>query len=258
MTSIMVERSGTVAGALFFMPTVCVIALRYGLPVVDEVISNDTVFELVIHSLAILLGILMYLRYRVVEDHEYHRSAAIKRLGKSYSQEDKGLWDKSENTILRLEKDSKSELKGRKAVLVQAKMSGNIGSLNVEFSEIEVDEDLDIEIRTHHRAINTIIDESVLDSTKQESRKSFLSRRLEKSASRRLEKKRLKVERKNMKMKDKVLPHLQPKKNSESSDNHWDLPTSSNLTKSVIPCKECGTLNNSSNPYCTSCGTYIS
>ena len=133
------ERSGTVAGALFFMPTVCVVALRYGLPSVNEVISNDRTFELGIHSLAILIGILMYLKYRVVEDHEYHRSAAIKRLGKSYNQEDKGLWAKSENAMSRLEVNSKSELKGRKAALVQAKMSGNIGSLNVESSEIEVD-----------------------------------------------------------------------------------------------------------------------
>jgi len=252
------ERSGTVAGALFFMPTVCVVALRYGLPSVNEVISNDTNFELGIHSLAILIGILMYLKYRVVEDHEYHRSAAIKRLGKSYNQEDKGLWDKSENAISRLEANSKSEVKGRKAALVQAKMSGNIGSLNVESSEIEVDEDLDIEIRTHHRAINTIIDESVLATTKEAPKKSFLSRRLEKSASKRLDKKRLKAERKSLKKKANISSTSQSKKNSESSDNQWDMPTASNLTKSVIPCKECGTLNNSNNPYCTSCGTYIS
>jgi uncharacterized paraquat-inducible protein A len=43
-----------------------------------------------------------------------------------------------------------------------------------------------------------------------------------------------------------------------NQDNQWDTPVSSNLTKSVVSCKECGTLNNSTNPYCTSCGTYLS
>ena len=190
----MVERSGTIARALFLMPTVCIIALRYGLTTVNEVVSNDIILELGIHSFAILIGIGMYLKYRVVEDHEYHRSAAIRRLGKSYSQEDKGLWDDDGNTMLKLEEHAKSNLKGRKAALVQAKMSGTIGSLNIESSEIEVDEDLDIEIRTHHRGINTIIDESVLDSNKTKSEKSFLSKRLEKSASKRLERKKLKIQ----------------------------------------------------------------
>jgi|TARA_B110001454_G_scaffold218580_1_gene246992 hypothetical protein len=253
----MVERSGAIARALFFMPTVCIVALRYGLTTVNEVISNDIFLELGIHSFAILIGIGMYLKYRVVEDHEYHRSAAIKRLGKSYSQEDKGLWDDDENAMLKLEEHAKSNLKGRKAVLVQAKMSGTIGSLNIESSEIEVDEDLDIEIRTHHRGINTIIDESVLDSNKTKSEKSFLSKRLEKSASKRLERKKLKIQRQKEKA-NKENSKVKPKSRTQSSENPWDLPISSNLTKSVVPCKECGTLNNSTNPYCTSCGTYLS
>ena len=251
----MVERSGTIAAALFLMPTVCVIAIRYGLPTVDEVISNDIILEVGIHIGALLIGILMYMKYGVVQDHEYHRSAVIKRLGKSYSQEDKGLWDKSENAILKLENDAKSDIKGRKAVLVQAKMSGNIGSLNIESSESEVDDDLDIEIVTHHRGVNTIIDETILDAEQSMSKKSFLTKRLEKSASKRLERKKIKLQKKEIK-RNKASTKLNI--DSSNSDNHWDMPVSSNLTKSVIPCKECGTLNNSTNPYCTSCGTYLS
>ena len=251
----MVERSGTIAAALFLMPTVCVIAIRYGLSTVNEVISNDIILEGSIHIGAILIGILMFRKYGVVQDHEYHRSAVIKRLGKSYSQEDKGLWDKSEDAMLKLENSAKSSVKGRKAVLVQAKMSGNIGSLNIESSESEVDEDLDIEIITHHRGINTIIDETILDTEKSKPKKSFLTKKLEKSASKRLERKKIKQQKKEIK-RSKANSKLE--KSSNNSDNHWDMPISSNLTKSVVPCKECGTLNNSTNPYCTSCGTYLS
>ncbi|MDB3871779.1 hypothetical protein OAV45_04415 [Candidatus Poseidoniales archaeon] len=250
----MAERSGTIAAALFLMPSLCVISIRYGLPTVNEVISNDIIIEIGIHSLAVLIGIFMYVKYGVVEDHEYHRSAIIKRLSKSYSQEDKGLWDKSDNAMLKLEENAKSSIKGRKGQLVQAKMSGNIGSLNVESTEIEVNDDLDIEIVTHHRGVNTIIDENVLEDRIVKSRKSFITRRLEKSASKRIERKKIKQQRKKIKSNANVAKS----NNNEGQDNHWDMPISSNLTKSVVPCIECGTLNNSTNPYCTSCGTYLS
>jgi hypothetical protein len=176
-------------------------------------------------------------------------------LSKSYSQEDKGLWDKTDNAMSKLEENAKSIAKGRKGQLVQAKMSGNIGSLNIESTEIEVDDDLDIEIVTHHRGVNTIIDETVLENKTVKSKKSFITRRLEKSASKRIERKKIKQQRKNAKASKNV---MKSNANNAGSDNHWDMPISSNLTKSVVPCKECGTLNNSTNPYCTSCGTYLS
>ena len=99
----MAERSSTISGALLLTPTLCIVALRYGLPRINEVISNDIIIEISIHTIAIIFGLVMFSRYRVVEDHEYHRSATIKRLRKSYSQEDKGLWDKSEIAIKKLE-----------------------------------------------------------------------------------------------------------------------------------------------------------
>ena len=156
--------------------------------------------------------------------------------------------------MLNLEENAKSSIKGRKGQLVQAKMAGNIGSLNVESTEIEVNDDLDIEIVTHHRGVNTIIDENVLEDRIVKSRKSFITRRLEKSASKRIERKKIKQQRKKIKSNANVAKS----NNNEGQDNHWDMPISSNLTKSVVPCIECGTLNNSTNPYCTSCGTYLS
>jgi hypothetical protein len=252
----MAERSGSIAFALFLMPTLCVVAIRYGLSTVNEVVSNDIIVEITIHSIALIIGIIMYLRYGVVEDHEYHRSAAIKRLGRSYSQEDKGLWDNSDPAMSKLEEKADTAVKGRKGAMFQAKMSGNIGSLNVESPEVEVDDNMDVEVVTHHRGINTIVDESVLEIGKNP-KKSFLSNRLEKSAIRRLEKKKIKAQRKELK-KNKTSSKTKSSSDSNNSDNQWNLPISSNLTKSVVACKECGTLNNSTNPYCTSCGTYLS
>ncbi len=197
----------------------------------------------------------MFSRYRVIEDHEYHRSATIKRLRKSYSQEDKGLWDKSEIAIKKLEEQSSQQVKGRKGALIQAKMSGNIGSLNAESFEKEVDTDDEIEVVTHHRNIGTIIDEVIIEKNNTETSKSFLSKRLEKSALKRLEKKRLKVAKKEIK-KSNNKPKV--KGYNQNDENQWDVSSKTQLTPTVTSCKECGTLNNSTNPYCTSCGTYLS
>ena len=250
----MTERSSTISGALLLTPTLCIVALRYGLPVINELISNDRIIEFSIHIFAIIIGIIMFSRYRVIEDHEYHRSAAIKRLRKSYTQEDKGLWEKSDVAIKKLEDQASEQVKGRKGALIQAKMSGTIGSLNAESSEKEVDEDKEIEVVTHHRNIGTIIDEEIINNEK-ESSKSFFSNRLEKSAVKRLEKKRLKAEKREMK---ETKNKTKVKGYTQNDDNQWDVSSKNQSTPKVISCKECGTLNNSQNPYCTSCGTYLS
>ena len=99
----MAERSPLISMALLFAPTVCVVALRFGLPNIEELLIEDIIAQVVIHSLAIILGIIMYLKYRVVEDHEYHRSSAIKGLSKMYKMEDKGLWGRGDD--LQMEND---------------------------------------------------------------------------------------------------------------------------------------------------------
>jgi len=251
----MAERSSTISGALLLAPTLCIVALRFGLTRINEVISNDIIIEFSIHLIAIIVGLVMFSRYRVIEDHEYHRSATIKRLRKSYSQEDKGLWDKSEIAIKKLEEQSSQQVKGRKGALIQAKMSGKIGSLNAESFEKEVDTDDEIEVVTHHRNIGTIIDEVIIEKNNTEASKSFLSKRLEKSALKRLEKKRLKVAKKEIK-KSNNKPKV--KGYNQNDENQWDVSSKTQLTPTVTSCKECGTLNNSTNPYCTSCGTYLS
>ena len=251
----MAERSSTISGALLLTPTLCIIALRYGLPSINEVISNDIIIEISIHTIAIIFGLVMFSKYRVIEDHEYHRSATIKRLRKSYIQEDKGLWDKSETAMKKLEEQSSEQVKGRKGALIKAKMSGNIGSLNAESSENEVDADEEIEVVTHHRNIGTIIDEVIIEKNNNEPSKSFLSKKLEKSALKRLEKKRLKAAKKEIK-KSNSKPKV--KGYTQNDENQWDVSSKTQLAPTVASCKECGTLNNSNNPYCTSCGTYLS
>ena len=79
----MTNRSPAVSLALLIVPTMCIVALRFGIPALDEVISNDFTLEAALHVIAILVGLFMVTRYSRIEDHEYHRSKAIGRLSKT-------------------------------------------------------------------------------------------------------------------------------------------------------------------------------
>ena len=72
----------------------------------------------------------MLLRYRKVKDHEYHRSQAIRKLSRSYSREDRGLWEKGDSAIERLESRANAPKKGRSAMRAWGLVKGSIGSMN--------------------------------------------------------------------------------------------------------------------------------
>ena len=100
----MTNRSPSISLALLVVPTMCIVAVRLGIPALDEVISNDFILEATLHVIAILVGLFMVTRYSRIEDHEYHRSKAIGRLSKTYKSEDGGLWDeKSDKALQKLE-----------------------------------------------------------------------------------------------------------------------------------------------------------
>ena len=93
------ERSPVLGLALLLAPTLCLVALRLASTALEEVVSEDKVLMYSLHGAALLVGLIMFMRYRKVEDHEYHRSQAIRKLSKSYSQEDRGLWEKADQPL---------------------------------------------------------------------------------------------------------------------------------------------------------------
>ena len=135
----MVQRSPLISAGLLLAPTICVVALRFGLPNIEELLRQDILAQVMIHTIAIILGIIMYFRYRVVEDHEYHRSSAIKELSSMYRLEDKGLWSRGDAALEKLESQASSEPRGRAGLRFQKRMSGRISDLNKEGSEFELD-----------------------------------------------------------------------------------------------------------------------
>ena len=231
-------------------PTMCVIALRYGLPAIDELLSEDNTMMYSVHVAALLIGVVMFMRYRKVEDHEYHRSKAIRKLSRTYSKEDRGLWEKGEAAIARLEAKASEPRTGRAALETQALKSGTVGALNTERSEEEIPEDdPEPQAMTQVTGMSTMVDEQAIAEPKA---LGFLSRmsnsinsRMDASAQRRLEKRSAKAAAKKA-------PSI------NDSDSQWAAPSAASLARAVVSCASCGALNNSGAPYCTSCGDFLS
>jgi len=246
----MAQRSPMLGVALLLAPTMCVIALRYGLPAIDELLSEDDTMMYAVHATALLIGVVMYMRYRKIEDHEYHRSKAIRKLSRTYSKEDRGLWEKGEAAIERLEAKAGEPRTGKAALEAQALKSGTVGALNTERSEEEIaEDDPEPQVKTQVTGMSTMVDEEAIAESKAPG---FLSRisnsinsRMDASAQRRLEKRSAKDAAKK----------ASPK---SGSDSQWEAPSASSLTRSVVSCSSCGALNNSGAPYCTSCGDFLS
>ena len=242
----MAQRSPMMGGALLLAPTMCVVALRYGSDALEEVISQDATLRYAIHAAALLVGVVMFMRYRKIEDHEFHRSRAIRKLSKAYSREDRGLWEKGEAAIERMEAKASTPATGRKALKAQALKSGTVGSLNTERSEEDIGEDTEPP-QTQTTGISTMVDEEAIAEPKGPGTFSRISgainSRLDASAERRMERRVTKASKKAS--------------SKASSDDQWATPAESSLARSVISCTACGALNNSGTPYCTSCGEFL-
>ena len=228
------DRSPVLAVALLLAPNLCLVALRLSSAALEEILSEDTFLMYSMHGVALAIGLIMFLRFRKVEDHEYHRSQAIRKLSRTYSREDKGLWEKGDSAIEKLETRAKVPKKGRSALRVKALEKGKIGSLNQERKEEEIPE-------PRNQGISTIVDEQAVTKPKGPGMisrfSSWVSGSIDESAKRRMERKAANT----------------PKKSNKSSEM-WASPTDSSLARSVSSCPSCGALNNSGTAYCTSCG----
>lgn len=252
----MTERSPAISLALLFTPTLCVVAIRFGLPALEEVISQDYLLEISIHALALSLGALMLYRYLRVEDHEFHRSQAIRRLSKTYKSEDRGLWEeKSDRALQKLETKANSSNR-RISTKVTKRMRGKVGSLNTEMDESEVDDDYEADVRVS--GLQTIIDEENIGETKEHKNRFSISKiinsSLDRSAERRLLKLKVKEEKKRIKDIQKTKKKASKNKLSGSP---WDDNSSSSNIRKVNKCNHCGAMNDSDSQYCISCGNYL-
>jgi len=287
----MAQRSPLISAGLLLAPTICVVALRFGLPNIEELLKQDLIAQAIIHTIAVILGIIMYLKYRVVEDHEYHRYSAIKGLSSMYRLEEKGLWSRGDSALEKLEAQARSEPKGRAGLRFQKRMSGRVSDLNKEGSELELDSEdsrMDVDVQVEGVSYNS--DTKVTQSEDENKPAGALGASAEASAQRRLakelarrekqvakdEKNAIKLAKKEAKAAAKAEKiaakaaakaekAAAKKSKSASSETNWDAmedsqwkpEVPSSIAQSVISCQECGAVNNSGTAYCSSCGAFL-
>ena len=251
----MVQRSGLVSFALIMIPNIIVIAFRTLSPELDEALTNDDLGQVLTHLSATAIGIILAFRYSRVQDHEFRRSKAIDALSRTYKMEDKGLWEKGEVAIQRLEARAHSDFKGRKASRSRMRMQGSIGQINRELGELEHNED-DSEYSVSVDGIE-IIKETKEEHKLPEKKVSqivanFFSSLVDKSANKRAEKNKQEVKKNQSIMKERIDDF---QSFSATRGSQWVIPDGTQ--KKTRFCESCSTYNYAVSDYCTTCGSFM-
>lgn len=244
----MAQRSRLVSFALLLIPNILLFSFRILSPELNEALSNDTFGQTIAHSLALLIGLILSYRNSVVHDHEFLRSKAIGDLSKTYKLEDRGLWEKGEVAIQRLEARAFSEFKGRRASASRRRMQGMIGEINRESQEIEqkMSDDSDYSVAVDGIEQKENAEEKQQEKTNSTSRFSnFISSTIEKSAKRREERRKKLASHKSK----STLPF------EDNNNSTWAVPVGTQ--RKVRFCEICSTYNDEESNYCSSCGSYI-
>ena len=246
----MAERSEAITAALIVLPNMFLFSFRIVSSELNEALSNDLFSELMAHSVAILIGILMAWRYRFIDDHEYRRSKTIKGLSRTYKLEDKGLWEKGDSAIHRLEARAYADYKGRSGKTAIQRMQSSIGAINREEIEVEASQDT----QPYQINIEGLEDES--DRSEKTEKGTLFSRiagffekAVERSPSRRLDRQ---VRNESTTKKDEYeYPELE-------NNSDWAIPKEAINRQKAKLCLQCSTYNDADTSYCYTCGSYIS
>ena len=246
----MSERSVLVSIALVLVPNLILLTFRILSPDLNEAMSNDNFIQASIHLLGLLIGLFAMFRYISVYDHEYRRSKAIRGLSRTYRMEEKGLWDKGEIAIQKLEASAYSDSKGRKGTILRRRMQGKIGGINREEGEHTEGEmfentEYSIQVDGHEKEDSSKPSETKGNIPIFSKITDFLSDSIEKSASKRIE---LQKREQN--------PLTKSTSNETYSDSKWSVADSKSLQAKL--CNHCSTYNEADSNYCNSCGAYIS
>ena len=238
------------------IPNIIVIAFRTLSPELDEALANDDLGEILIHLSALAIGIILAFRYSRVRDHEFRRSKAIDDLSRTYKMEDKGLWEKGEVAIQRLEARAHSDFKGRKASRSRMRMQGSIGQLNRELEELEHNEDESdysvsvdgIEIIKERKDEQKLPERKIWDLVA-----NFFYSLVDKSANKRAKKHKQELKKKQSITKDGIDDF---QSFSSTRDSKWAIPDGTQ--KKTRFCNSCSTYNDAVSDYCASCGSFMS
>ena len=132
---------------LLFTPALVLNALRFLVTPLGEMMAVSVGLDVTLHIVALAIGILLFRKTRVVRDHEWQRSKAVKAVGNQFKAEERGVWEKDVFMDTQLSVEGQANLKGQVSGL-----TGNISSVGDKEIESEVEVEMLIDAEHVRRA----------------------------------------------------------------------------------------------------------
>ena len=115
-----------------YLPLLIFIFVHVIVTPLREIYSIEPLLMIPYYGLAILIGVVIYRKSRVVKDYEFQRSKVMKKMKEAYKAEESGVWQANVDVSGEIENQSNLAL--------------NVSSLSSEPPELEVNEESKVEI----------------------------------------------------------------------------------------------------------------
>ena len=128
---------------LFFTPALVLNTLRFVVTPLGKMMSVSPTLDICLHIVAFVIGYVLFRRTRIVRDHEWQRSRAVKSVGSHFKAEDSGVWEKDIAMDGQLTAEGEANLEGQ--------VGGAVGGVSAaENSEIETEVEVEMLVDVEH------------------------------------------------------------------------------------------------------------
>ena len=122
---------------LLFTPIIVLNALRFIITPLGDMMAISTNLEIALSAGAFIVGFFLFKKTRIVRDHEWQRSKAVKSVGNHFKAEDSGVWERDIVMDTNLSLDAQASLQGQ--------VGKAVGGLALN-SASEVDTEVEVEM----------------------------------------------------------------------------------------------------------------
>ena len=122
---------------LLFTPALVLNALRFVVTPLQEMLRISTNLDIALHVICFGIGFMLFRKTRVVRDHEWQRSKAVKSVSGHFKAEEQGVWEQDLQMDTNLSIEAQTNLEGQ--------VSNVVGSSN-NLSPKEIDSKVEVEM----------------------------------------------------------------------------------------------------------------
>lgn len=122
---------------LLLTPILVLNALRFLVTPLGEMMSVSPMLDMSLHVVSLGIGIVLFRKTRIVRDHEWQRSRAVKSVGGHFKAEERGVWEKDIHMDTQLSDEAEANLKGQ--------VGGVMGGVSTP-EDNEIDSEVEVEM----------------------------------------------------------------------------------------------------------------